>query len=370
MFDQALPFWAEHGVDRAFGGPIEELAADGLSVQPSPFKRTRVAARQLYVFSHAALLGWDKGRAVADIMFAHLTQKCWQGPVEGWVRTTTPAGEALDRTPDLYDYAFALFGLGWYHKLTGSAQALALAHQTCDLIDAHFVHPDGGFLHARPAPLPRQQNPHMHVFEAALVLFETSGEARFGDLATQIRNLFAEHFFQADTGILPEFFAEDLTPIAGPQGRIMEPGHHFEWAWILGQHQRLTGINNVDHIHALMRFGERWGVDQKTGLTFNQVRDDGLVLDAGSRTWPNTERIKGWIAWQEYGGKDCAQAVAQSTTCLFDWHLKHPIAGCWRDAFDGAGGDVSKAMPASTLYHVFLAFAEVLRVFPVRAAAL
>jgi N-acylglucosamine 2-epimerase/mannose-6-phosphate isomerase len=364
MFQDALPFWALYGVDTQNGGPVEDLELSGLGPKSTPFKRTRVAARQLYVFAHAALLGWQDGARVADIMYTHLTQKCWRGPEVGWVRTTTLAGEVLDPTPDLYDYAFALFGLGWYHKLNAKPEALALAHQTLDLIEAHFVHPQGGFLHARPAPLPRQQNPHMHLFEAALVLFETSGDARFGALATKIRNLFVTRFFQKDTGVLPEFFDEGLSPISGEVGRIVEPGHHFEWAWILGQHQKLTQIDNIAHIDALIRFGEMWGVDTNTAMTRNRIRDDGMILDGGSRTWPNTERLKGAIAWQEFCGKDCGTVVAHTTQCLFDWHLKHDIPGCWRDAFDAQGLCVAQAVPASTLYHVFLAFAEVLRLFP------
>ncbi len=56
MFEEALPFWAEHGVDRAFGGYVEQLSLDG-SDAAVDFKRTRVICRQIYVFSHAALLG-------------------------------------------------------------------------------------------------------------------------------------------------------------------------------------------------------------------------------------------------------------------------------------------------------------------------
>ena len=56
MFEQALPFWAEHGVDRMYGGYVEQLTLDG-SDAAVDFKRVRVVARQIYVFSHAALLG-------------------------------------------------------------------------------------------------------------------------------------------------------------------------------------------------------------------------------------------------------------------------------------------------------------------------
>ncbi|MEX0644822.1 MAG: hypothetical protein WD076_05900, partial [Parvularculaceae bacterium] len=41
----------------------------------------------------------------------------------------------------------------------------------------------------------------------------------------------------------------------------------------------------------------------------------------------------------------------------------HPIPeGTWIDAFDEGGRPLSTTIPASTLYHVFLAFAEVMRV--------
>ena len=45
-------------------------------------------------------------------------------------------------------------------------------------------HPGGlGFLVEKPASGPRQQNPHMHLLEAALVNLEASGDERFKALA-------------------------------------------------------------------------------------------------------------------------------------------------------------------------------------------
>jgi mannose/cellobiose epimerase-like protein (N-acyl-D-glucosamine 2-epimerase family) len=43
-------------------------------------------------------------------------------------------------------------------------------------------------------------------------------------------------------------------------------------------------------------------------------------------------------------------------------YLAHEPRGTWIDAFDAEGKSVVSTIPASTLYHVFLAFAEVLRV--------
>ena len=60
MFDAALPFWGTPASIVTRGGFYEELD----SRRPSdrvPFKRTRAMCRQVYVFSHAAMLGWTEG---------------------------------------------------------------------------------------------------------------------------------------------------------------------------------------------------------------------------------------------------------------------------------------------------------------------
>ena len=87
MFEEALPFWAEHGVDREFGGFLEELTFDGKPTDVD-FKRVRVTCRQLYAFSHAALLGWSEGRALSDRAYEYLLAKA-RTPDGVWARLLT-----------------------------------------------------------------------------------------------------------------------------------------------------------------------------------------------------------------------------------------------------------------------------------------
>jgi N-acylglucosamine 2-epimerase/mannose-6-phosphate isomerase len=93
------------------------------------------------------------------------------------------------------------------------------------------------------------------------------------------------------------------------------------------------------------------------------------VLDGGSRSWPNTERIKGQLALFELFGRDTRDAVAGSARVLLDRYLAVTPRGSWIDDFDRSGRPIATAAPTSTLYHVFLAFAEILRLEP-RLAAL
>lgn len=371
LFDVALPVWLRAGIDGAHGGPHESLDLAGQGPSGVPFKRSRVCARQIYVMSHAALVlarapGREQqasaARQMALDLFEYYQRVMWRGPQVGWLRRVTIEGAPLDATPDLYDHAFALFALGWLHRATQEARALTLADETLDLLEARFRHPGGwGFHHELPPALPRQQNPHMHLFEAALVWAEGGRSPRFSALADELADLFVARLVRMPDGILPEFFDADWRAIPGEAGRRVEPGHQFEWAWILAQHQKLAGVDHRAVIGALVAWAERHGVDPRTQVTFNAVQADGVPIDRGSRTWPNTERMKGWIGANEAIGLDPWPALQGSADLLLTRYLGTAPRGMWIDAVDADGAPIATEIPTSTFYHLFLAFAETLR---------
>lgn len=362
LFDQALPFWAAHGPDHANGGYIEQLTLDGGDAAVD-FKRTRVACRQVYVFSHASIMGWSAGNKLAEPGIAHLIERAWQGPDKGFARLTTRDGRVLDPTPDLYDLAFVLFAFAWRHRAMRDVLSLAWMHRTLDYIEQHMRHPSGrGFHHQLPPQGFRLQNPHMHLTEACLAAFEATGDKRFGEQATELVDLFRTRFFDKTSGTLAEYFNDDWSRANGDDGRVTEPGHQMEWAWILNSARKLLGLDTAAEIRAAVDFAERHGVDSRTAATYNTVRDDGMPIDRGSRTWPNTERLKAAVALYELDGVDPAPVIDPTVELLLQRYLSQDPPGTWIDAFDGDGRPLSSTVPASTLYHVFLAFAEVLRI--------
>ena len=359
--EDALDYWAAVGVDRANGGFVEHLALDGSNPDVA-FKRLRVLCRQIYVYSHAAVLGRPGSLEIARHGYSFLTQNGWLGPEGGWARRLGRGGGVIDPTPDLYDLAFVLFALGWYHRATGEEDALRRAHDTVVFLDRHMRHPAGGYLAEKPARGHRLQNPHMHLLEAALVHLENTGEPVFRALADEIVALFRARLFDPATETLAEYFDENWMRAAGDAGRTIEPGHQFEWGWILSNYQRLTGVNVRDSALALVRFGERFGIDPATGATFDAVRDDGVVLDRGSRAWTNAERMQAAVAMFEMEGRDPSSVFAASGGLLLDRYLAHVPRGTWIDHFDAAGQPKADKIPASSLYHFMIAFTEVLRV--------
>lgn len=361
MFDVALPWWAANGVDRQHGGYVEQVTPDGRDAGIA-FKRARVTARQIYVFSHAYMLGFAPGLELARHGVDYLTTKMWGGPDKGFTRRLTREGAILDHTPDLYDHAFVLFAFAWHHKATGDAASRDWMHRTLDYIEAHLRVKGGeGFWHELPPTGWRQQNPHMHLTEACLAAFEATGEARFSTLAKEIVDVFTRRFFDPESRTLAEYFTEDLARAPGDDGRIVEPGHQMEWAWILNSCRKLLGLQVAPQIRALAAFAEAHGVDPASKITFNTVSDDGTPIDRASRTWPNTERIKAAIALHELDGVDPAPVIESSAGILFDRYLGRTLPATWIDVVDANGQPVPGNAPASTFYHVFLAFAEVLR---------
>ncbi len=356
MFDVALPLWADAGFNKQTGQFAEKLDFSGRPIDAG-FHRTRVTGRQTYVFSHAALLGWAPGMDLSEAGARQL-EAIYQGPERGWPRTVSPAGDVIDGTPDLYDLAFALFGFVWRHRAAGDAASLAAAHRVLDFVDAHMK-AQTGYWHELPPRGWRQQNPHMHLLEASLAAYEASGEVRFLDTARGVVKLFREYFFDGHT--LAEYFDADWNRAPGEDGHLAEPGHQLEWAWILVNYGRLTGEDTVALAEGLVGFAEAHGMDRETGRVLQVVLDDGTPVDAGCRTWPNTERIKGHLALFEATGKDPREAVASSARVLLDQYLATDIPGLWREKFRADGTIDASDVPASTLYHVFLAFTEILR---------
>lgn len=360
LVDDALPFWSTQGAYEN-GCFVEHLDLSGRPVDPG-YTRVRVQARQLYVFSHAQHAGLFAAPELAARATEFFIASAWQGPERGWARRIDRHGALVDGSSDLYDIAFALFALAWRHRVVPDPRLVELAHQTLDHLDRTLKHPQGGYANDGARSFPRQQNPHMHLVEAMNAWVDATGEARFLQLAAEIVDLFETRFSDPETGALGEFFDEDWTPVAGPQGAIVEPGHQFEWAWIIGHFGRLSGAPRLELMQRIVDFGTAHGYDEATGLTVDQVARDGRVLAASRRLWPQTEALKACLASEEFLGRPSAQRIGKILDAIFARFLTPgPIPGSWIDHYHPDWTLIVDKVPTTSLYHLSLAFLELLR---------
>lgn len=79
----------------------------------------------------------------------------------------------------------------------------------------------------------------------------------------------------------------------------IEPGHQFEWAWLLTRWGKMAGRKDaLIASRKLVEIGEK-GVDETRGLAHNGLNFDLTLNDRAFRLWPQTERIKAWLMMAE-----------------------------------------------------------------------
>jgi len=361
--DTALPFWGTVGVDHKRGGFHERLDLTGAPVLDVP-KRLMVQGRQLFVYSSAALLGWyPGGKELADRCADYMVGKFYRadgGP--GWVHSLAPDGGIANPIRDGYAHAFALLGLSWYYRLTGDRQVIPVIDATIAHLDEAFAAKSGGYLDAVPPPdAIRRQNPHMHLFEAFIALAQAIGSEHYLAHATAMFELFASRFFQPSSGTLCEYMNDKLIPLSDAKGRICEPGHHYEWIWLLRQYQRLSGRDVAPYCEALYRHADTYGWD-KGGFIVDELDLSGSVMTNSRRSWPHTEGAKANIVEGEAGRAGSDAKAAHCLSRLMDTFLCRPIPAGWIDRVSADGAPIVEFMPTSTLYHVFGAVSEAHRV--------
>lgn len=360
----ALPYWGEVGFDQATGSFYERLDFNGAPIVSAP-QRTLVQGRQIAVFAQAAMSGWFPGGGERAIRAADtMIRRHWGANGEpGWVHSVASDGAIAASMRDSYTQAFALYGLAWAYRLQPDARYLALADQTFAFMDCHLtLPPHGGFLdHPGPQSRGRRQNPHMHLFEAALAWYDVTGESRFLARADQLFQLFEAKFFQPDTSILVENFKDDWQPVSGPRGRTFEPGHHFEWVWLLHTYAQHSGRNVQPFADALFSKASDFGFSN--GMIVDAVLDNGAIADQSTRSWPHMEALKA-AASEHLAGRASMPNLANRLLGILETQfLGKPFPAGWHDHFDGDGSLKVDFVPASTLYHIVLALGEADRIF-------
>lgn len=356
----ALPFWASVGVDGKYGF-VEQLALDG-SDSHADFKRLRVQARQVYVYSHAYLNGYSPGLDAAANGWTFMRKHGWQASRK-WARVLGRGGGVVDPTADLYDHAFALLAIAWWIRASGE-DATSWAERTLEAIDHFLATSDGvGWWSEEGPGGVLLQNPHMHLFEACLAAYATTGLSTFRAYAHSILSLFDRHLFDPRTGTVAEYFEADWRFAEESGCRIVEPGHHYEWVWLLCSASRWFP-DSTAHVASLFDFAERFGCDPVTRLVYDRVYADGSVALKSHRLWPNTEALKAHLARFEYFHRIDFDNFRQILENLFLHYLGRPTAETWIDQLDGSCLPAVSKIPTSTMYHIHLALTELGRLGP------
>jgi len=357
----ALTTWSEHGVDWSGGGFFERLTAQAQHHEEP--RRTRVVARQIYVFCVAHRLGWHgESQALIRHGLSFLLHKLLQS--NGlFASSVTTTGQVVDTRFDLYEQAFALFALAHAYEACPDIQGDLLAHAnaTLDALNARYRHPLSGYQEACPPTVPLKANPHMHLFEAALA-WEAHHEAgsRWHHLSDELGELALQHLIDRDCGALYELFDERWQPLPTAAGLIVEPGHQFEWGWLLIRWGTLRARSDaLLAAKKLIVLGQTHGVCAQRHVAVNQLDARFQVTDGDAKLWPQTEWVKACHALSQVVSSPqerlfAAFGLRQSIGALRRY-MQHPYPGLWHEVMTQDGVFQADLCRASSFYHVVCA---------------
>lgn len=365
-----LPGWIARASDAANGGFFDTLDAYGAPVADAP-KTVLAQARLLFTFSHVALLSGDAAmRAAARSAHAFLPhfRKASGLYRHAVTRDGRPTGTPRDAVARSYDQSFVILALATWGRLAPTAETAAEMEACWQAIEDHLHDPATGLLleddsvvePSAPEAPPRAQNPHMHLYEAALQAFEMTGETRWLERATHVRGTALRFFLDRRSGTIVEFLSPDLQPLPEPNGMRREIGHQCEWAWLLDREANLASDAAMRATAAsLMAFALRHGFAEKGlmhGAAYDAAAADGTWREERFLLWPQTEAIKAYVARHLNGD---AQAGANAQALLTQIFVRY-FAG--RPAFvnqlDATGAVLWPDALSRLLYHLVLALTE------------
>lgn len=371
LIESALPMWANRGFDHIHSAFHEQLDFSLFPITHIP-SRLMVQARQVSVFAAAAISGrYPAGGELALIAAQNMIERYEHADgYPGWIFSLKEAS-IFSSQRDLYAHAFVLFSLSWVFRLEKRQCFLDAVDRTLSFLDEHMADPvAGGYWDNLPrTDKIRRQNPHMHLFEAFIALYEATGEVTFLERGRRLRDLAVEHFLARDNWALRECFFDhwEVSPLEG-KGSV-EPGHLFEWAWLLSRYQFLSGESQSDVIEGMMSLAIKSGLDTISGRIIDEIAEDGKPVRTSSRSWPHAEALKALTSNSSVrgGGRDALVAlILRRLTTLY---CPESLGGGWQDQLDKDDRPVSANIPASTFYHLYFGITSVADALRARQAS-
>lgn len=335
-----VPLWQGPGWNEQLALPYE--AVDGQH-QPLPPQRYRAmaCARQLFLFS--SLIGQVSDADVrAAALFRSLQRHFHDAEHGGWFYSIDPQGVPLDRRKDLYTHAFIIFACAHYWAKVREPLVESVLNAALSVVATRFA--DGSGLYEAvldedwsslgSGPL---QNPLMHLAEALLATLSVREDAATLQALETLCAGMQQRFIDPATGVMLE----------KPRGAVdnwYEPGHQFEWFYLLQSSSRLRGSALHASLTRAFAHAEGQGVDPANGAVTAMLEVDGSIRDATQRIWAQAEYLRALALRPNAGLRVPLQLKALQQRFL---HAKG-----WHECLD-ANGQVSRSdMPSTTPYHL------------------
>jgi mannose-6-phosphate isomerase len=355
FMDVIVPLWQGPGWNAEMALPYEALDAQHQPLPPQRY-RAMACARQLFLFSSfigAPQVADAQLRAAA--LFRSLQQHFHDAEHGGWFYSIDPQGAPLDRRKDLYTHAFIIFACAHYWAKVREPLVESVLNAALHVVAEQFADGDGLYesvldedwssLGAGPL-----QNPLMHLAEAFLATLEVREDAQTLAALDALAEAMQRRFVDIEHGVMLE---KPLDAV----DNWSEPGHQFEWFYLLESSEHLRGTPLHRSLTTAFAHAEEQGVDQVTGAVVAMLEVDGSVKDGTQRIWAQAEYLRALTL-----RPDSEALLARQLNALQQRFL-HPAG--WNECLDSQGQVSRSDMPSTTPYHLatcYIGLAEYFRI--------
>ena len=348
-----VPLWQGPGWNAELALPYEALSP---AHQPLPPQRYRAmaCARQLYVF--ASLIDDPAFPAAAEraaALFRSLQSHFHDAEHGGWFYSIDPHGAPLDQRKDLYTHAFIIFACAHYWAkvreplvesvLNAALQVVLEQFSTGNGLYEATLDQDWSSLGSGPL-----QNPLMHLAEAFLATLSVREDPTVQSALLALTDGMQQHFIEPVHNVMLE----------KPRGAVdnwFEPGHQFEWLFLLASSPLLRGTALHGSLDRAFGFAEQVGVDPQTGAVCGMLAPDGTLRDGTQRIWAQAEYLRALTLRPEGAERVQRQLLALQQRFLY--------TGGWYECRDGQGNVSREDMPSTTPYHLATCYSGLAQYF-------
>lgn len=341
-----VPLWEGPGWNTELQLPFEALDDHQRPLPPQRY-RAMACARQLFLFTCLGERPGAEARAAA--LFASLDQYFADPEHGGWFYSVDARGKPSDTRKDLYTHAFVLFACAHYQRrqpraVTTVKNALATVQRFAidDGLYTACLDREWGSLGEPPL-----QNPLMHLAEAFLATLATSPSETTQAALIALCDGMHHRFYDPAHQVL-------LEKPTGSLENWYEPGHQFEWYYLLASSPCLARHPLTADMAAALARSEAQGL--RDGAVCASLAADGELLDGTRRIWAQAEYLRALSLLPDRAASLTLQLSALQT------HFLRPEG--WYECRDATGAVSRHDMPSTTPYHLYTCL-DALRVSPV-----
>ena len=362
LSEDVYPLWQTRGIDHMSGGFVETLGFDKSDLGLP--RRAMVQSRQIYSFLTGARMGcFPKDQSsLAVLQGTHYMVECFSAESGAFIYSINPDGSPKVLNPDLYTQAFALFGLAQAYSIAPETKTKDRAKKILHYLKRERKVAGGGYTELdEKGTASYTSNPHMHLFEAAVAWMQVDSDPVWKELGHELITLCLTKFIDPETQVLGEYFDENWNALRENGRFIYEPGHQYEWAWLMSLYEDLTKQDLKEVRHRLFKLADKHGTSPTRKVAFDEMWSDFKPKAITSRFWPQGERIKAAARLGTEVPKSeqaaYAKAADDAMETLFKF-LETPTPGMWYDRLSETDTFEGNSSKSSSLYHIINAMEE------------